>query len=68
MLAVEVLNDKKVIQRQDELFLAQSTGVPEHDVLLFSLFDRGELEIPQDRILLRIFGSGHVSSQGKSAF
>ena len=56
MFAVEMLNDKKIVEREDEFFLAEPARVPEDHVLLLTLFDGGKLEIPQERILFGIFG------------
>jgi hypothetical protein len=57
MFAVEMLNDEKVVERQDQPFLAQARGIPQHDILLFPFFNGGELEIPQCGILRGVFGS-----------
>ncbi len=57
MLAVEMLNDEKVVERKHQPFLAQAGRIPQHDVLLLPFFNRGELEIPQCGIVLGIFGS-----------
>src|SRR6185295_8045557 len=40
MLAVEMLNDEKVVERQHELFFTQSRGVPQDHVLLLTFFNR----------------------------
>src|SRR6185295_19131158 len=39
MLAVEMLNDEKIVERQNELFLAESRGVPQDHILLLTFFD-----------------------------
>ncbi len=56
MLAVEMLDNEKVIQRQDKLLLAQSARVPENDKLILSLLNGRELEVSQDGIQFWIFG------------
>jgi hypothetical protein len=43
MLAIEMLNDEKIIQRKDELLLAEAAGIPQDDVLFLALLDRGKL-------------------------
>src|SRR5512134_2966444 len=43
MVAVEVLYDEKVVERENEFFLAETAGVPEDDILLLSLFDGRKL-------------------------
>ena len=46
-----MLNDEKVVERQNELFFAQSRGVPEDHELLLSFFDRRKLQIAKSRAL-----------------
>ena len=66
MVAVEMLNDKKIVEREDEFLLAEAAGIPEHHVLLLALLDGGKLEIPQDRILFGIFGRACAHGVGRS--
>jgi hypothetical protein len=54
MLAVEMLNDEKIIEGEDELFLTQPGGIPQNHVLLFTFFDRGKLQIAKCGALLGI--------------
>src|SRR2546422_10222638 len=55
MLAIEKLEKVKVIQGDDEFFSGQAGRVPEQDVLLIVLLEGSELEVPQERKLLRVF-------------
>jgi hypothetical protein len=45
------LHDEEKIERQNQLLFAQTTGIPEHDQLILSLFNGRKLQIPQDRVL-----------------
>jgi hypothetical protein len=56
MLAVEMLNDEKIVERQNELFLTQSSRVPEDHVLLLTFFDRRKLKITKSGVLVGVFG------------
>src|SRR6476660_2130331 len=66
MVAVEMLNDKKIVKGEDEFLLAEAAGIQEHHVLLLALLDRGKLEIPQDRVMFGIFGGACAHGVGRS--
>jgi hypothetical protein len=58
-----MLNDEKIVERQHELFLAQSRGVPQDHILLLAFFNRGKLKITKSGILCGIVcgaGSRHA--------
>src|SRR5438309_6089572 len=56
VLAVEMLNDEKIVERQNELFLTQSSRVPQDHVLFLTLFDRRKLKITKSGVLVGVFG------------
>jgi hypothetical protein len=57
-----MLNDEKIIERQNELFLAQSRGIPEDHELLLTFFNRRELQIPKSGILFGVVRGAWCSS------
>src|SRR4029078_6053037 len=56
VLAVEMLNDEKIVERQNELVLAQSGRIPQDHVLLLTLFDRRKLKITKSGVLCGVLG------------